>query len=688
MTRGWRGFARLAPLALASVVGSAPVAAAPRLVATPTGVRWQGAALNGRVAAAPAPVAAWWSAARDTGLAGSALLASLADSLAARGDTAHADSLLAAPRLARSIWAWEGLRRRVAWARAKRDPARAARLLDAADRRGWPASEEAAWRAVRAPLHLALRDTLAGEVLARSVLEEYVTSAPASGLALALLDTLAKRRREPFAPRLERRAAAAEWANGARARALARLGKLMRSAPANERGADALQRVQWLREWRRPLAAIAASDTALRWTRGTPEFDQVRLERARSFRAAGRSDSALALYQRLGRTATDAGLRTISWWECAREAQDESRWSLAARAFRQADSVSRAASTNASLVRSAVALAGLVDWMAGHESHAIRAWRASPERRARFWLGVALRQRGAVEGDSILREEFALRPGYDHWSVAARDTLRLPGWRAPVQLPVADTLEPEFVAAIAALSGPLALPEVAARLVAARDRVDARLPRGPQRAIAASSWRELSVAAYAAGDLANATRAADRALTAERTENLLWSWTPWAYPPAFERELSLAADAAGVERALLWALVRQESRFDPRAVSRSNALGLCQLLPGTGRDMARELRERLPETSLLFEPDRSLRYGARYLRKLLDRFDGVIPVALTAYNAGPGKVRADWRAILARGGWALYCEMAANADTQDYVRRILGFRQAYRELRPAAAPRP
>ena len=92
--------------------------------------------------------------------------------------------------------------------------------------------------------------------------------------------------------------------------------------------------------------------------------------------------------------------------------------------------------------------------------------------------------------------------------------------------------------------------------------------------------------------------------------------------------------------------------------------------------------------TLLFEPSRSLRYGAHYLRQLLDRFDGSIPVALTAYNAGAGKVRKDWRDILARGGWALYCEMAANADTQDYVRRILGFRQAYRDLHPTGREDP
>jgi soluble lytic murein transglycosylase len=178
----------------------------------------------------------------------------------------------------------------------------------------------------------------------------------------------------------------------------------------------------------------------------------------------------------------------------------------------------------------------------------------------------------------------------------------------------------------------------------------------------------------------------DRALLGAREDPDVWSWIAWGFPPAFERELTSAADSAGVERALLWALVRQESRFDPRAISRSNALGLAQLLPGTARDMARELKESLRADSLMFEPARALRYGARYLKKLLRRFDGAVPVALTAYNAGPGNVRPDWRAIVERGGWALYVEMGSNADTQDYVRRILGYREAYRSLRPSGAP--
>ena len=77
-----------------------------------------------------------------------------------------------------------------------------------------------------------------------------------------------------------------------------------------------------------------------------------------------------------------------------------------------------------------------------------------------------------------------------------------------------------------------------------------------------------------------------------------------------------------------------------------------------------------------------MRYGARYLARLLRRFDGSVAAALSAYNAGPGSLSPRWRELRARGGEALLCELASNPLAQDYAKRILGFRQAYRELRP------
>ena len=691
-TPGWRAL-RALPLAFALACAPAAVppvasAPAPRLESTPAGVRWHGAQLGGRAAGAARPLALWWSAARDTGLTGTAVLVPLADQAAADGDTLRADSLLKSPRLARSLWAWDAVRRRAAFALARADVEAAGDILDKADRRAWTQSEEAAWRATMAPVLVAARDTTGGEALARRVLEDTPSLAPASGQALVLLENLARERGETFAPRLSRRAAQAEWASGNRNRALARLAAVMMQVPQAERGADAIQRTQWLRDLRRYSAAIAASDTAVLWTRGTPDEDRAQLERARALRAAGHSESAMVTYARLGGGAAERSMRALAWYEYAREAQDESRWALAARGFRVADSIAAGNADARGSVPNALTLAGLMDWTLGRETEAIAAWRASDDRRSRFWLGVALRRRRDPEGDRILRTEFATRPGFDVYAVAARDTLDMPSWPGEVWSAEEDPSEPRLVAAVVALSGPLALPDAATRIVSARDRGDARLPQGPKRGLAASSWRAIAVASYGGGDLFGATKAADRALISPSDDSTAWGFVPWAFPPAFERELNAAAMNVGVERALLWGLVRQESRFDPRAVSRSNALGLAQLLPGTARDVARALHERFTDDSLLFEPDRALRYGAFYLHQLMERFEGVTPVALTAYNAGPGRVRADWRLLIERGGWALYCEMAANADTQDYVRRILGYRQAYRDLKPVTAGDP
>ena len=121
--------------ALACARTPAVLAAAPRLEPTAAGIRWHGAALSGRSARTASPVADWWGAARDTGLTGTAVLVPLADQVIARGDTARADSLLAVPRLARSLWAWDAVRRRAAFALARQDPQAAGDILERFRRR-------------------------------------------------------------------------------------------------------------------------------------------------------------------------------------------------------------------------------------------------------------------------------------------------------------------------------------------------------------------------------------------------------------------------------------------------------------------------------------------------------------------------------------------------------------------------
>ncbi|MFO8076230.1 MAG: lytic transglycosylase domain-containing protein [Actinomycetota bacterium] len=107
-----------------------------------------------------------------------------------------------------------------------------------------------------------------------------------------------------------------------------------------------------------------------------------------------------------------------------------------------------------------------------------------------------------------------------------------------------------------------------------------------------------------------------------------------------------AADDAGVDPALLAALVQHESGFRPDAVSHAGAIGLAQLMPGTAAGLGVDPRD----------PADNLAGGARYLRTQLDRF-GDVRLALAAYNAGPGRV--------SRAGG-----IPQITETQQYVERV------------------
>lgn len=97
----------------------------------------------------------------------------------------------------------------------------------------------------------------------------------------------------------------------------------------------------------------------------------------------------------------------------------------------------------------------------------------------------------------------------------------------------------------------------------------------------------------------------------------------------FESLIAQHAEANELDPVLVRAVIEAESAFNPRAVSHVGAMGLMQLMPGT----ARELGVTDP-----FDPNDNIRGGTKYLRTLLNRFDGKVELALAAYNAGPGAV--------------------------------------------------
>ncbi|MBL8114752.1 MAG: transglycosylase SLT domain-containing protein [Acidobacteria bacterium] len=147
-------------------------------------------------------------------------------------------------------------------------------------------------------------------------------------------------------------------------------------------------------------------------------------------------------------------------------------------------------------------------------------------------------------------------------------------------------------------------------------------------------------------------------------------------PRPFDRLVKQAAAESDVPPGLLYAVMRQESRFDHQAASPAAARGLMQLtLPAAG-EAARELNEEPPAYMDLYDPLVSIRLGARTLRSLLDRFQNDAPSAVAAYNAGGGQTTL-WRAGSGLPGEALLAAISYG-ETRVYFRRVLANRLVYR----------
>ena len=126
-------------------------------------------------------------------------------------------------------------------------------------------------------------------------------------------------------------------------------------------------------------------------------------------------------------------------------------------------------------------------------------------------------------------------------------------------------------------------------------------------------------------------------------------------------------------------VIRQESEFHAGAVSRARALGLMQILPSTGRKLAREVKLRHFSTRMLLDPTLNLQMGTRYFRGLLDSQEGTPQYALAAYNAGPDRV-AEWRAAGQYRDVNEFVESIPFTETREYVQAVLRNAAVYRRL--------
>ena len=151
------------------------------------------------------------------------------------------------------------------------------------------------------------------------------------------------------------------------------------------------------------------------------------------------------------------------------------------------------------------------------------------------------------------------------------------------------------------------------------------------------------------------------------------------FPRPFWPDLKRFSVANGLDPYLVASLIRQESEFNPAAVSRANAVGLMQLLPRTGKLVAHQVAMKRYNPSQLYTAPVNLELGTRYFRGMVDKFGGSFEQALAAYNAGSDRVE-EWMGQGKYRDAAEFVESIPFTETREYVQAIMRNASVYRQL--------
>jgi len=154
------------------------------------------------------------------------------------------------------------------------------------------------------------------------------------------------------------------------------------------------------------------------------------------------------------------------------------------------------------------------------------------------------------------------------------------------------------------------------------------------------------------------------------------------YPRAYWDEVQRMARETGLDPYLILAVGRQESIFQPRVVSVAGATGVMQLMPGTADWLAKvEPAVTQDHVANLTLPGNSLRLGAYYLIRMVERNDANLVYALASYNAGPGNV-SKWKKQIPTSDMEAFVEAIPFEETRGFVKKVLGNYGAYHSLYP------
>ncbi len=523
-----------------------------------------------------------------------------------------------------------------------------------------------AWSAAGADLPALRLRAAAGDTGVGAALMAFIRARSGSGAAreaVALLDSL----RLPLAPTAQLDVA----------RSAARSGPLGRAADgfaAAIRGGLATGAVRF--DYGSVLARLGRHGDAVAQFRlvrqPTPLAALARFRAGRSLVRDGQTDAGIAELRRVVRGWPADTAAALARYLLADLATDRRQDSAARAGFREVvRRFPRSHLAPASLFRAAIiAYADGAHRAAARELDSlVRRWPAGDEvLAALYWSGRAWHEAGdSVAAQERWRAVLARDPASYYAEAAARRLGEVP-WRPPaaadsfVAIPGLDS-----GAARADLLEHLGLdPEASLE----RARVTAAAAASPESLLAAAElFRRRGLPARG---IALARRALDAGAPRDaRTYRLL-------YPVAFADALAAEALERRLDPALVAALIRQESLFDPAATSAAGARGLMQVMPEVGRRIARSLGYAVWDPVLLWQPDVSLELGSIHLRELLDGQRSLVEV-LASYNAGANRV-VRWKGKNGAEDPEVLVERIPFVETRDYVRIVQRNRALYRAL--------
>ena len=306
---------------------------------------------------------------------------------------------------------------------------------------------------------------------------------------------------------------------------------------------------------------------------------------------------------------------------------------------------------------------------------------------AMYWLGRLLEKEGDAETAGGLYQTIVERyPNY-YYALLAEDRLRVAG---------PGRLEGSWTTLASALPGPRRLadaprPGTQRLLERGRTLFDLGLDSLAERELTTGDYRqadghliglELGRQAAARDDHFRGLRHMKRygygylRFPVDSVDREFWERL---YPLPFADELRSRARPHDLDPYLVAGLIRQESEFNPKAVSRAGAMGLMQVMPSVGRELAGRLGVRGYSTRRLHDPDISLRFGTFHLKEALNRFQHNLELTLAAYNAGASRARAwlTWGDFDEPGE---FVETIPFTETRGYVQSVLRNGEMYRKL--------